>query len=311
VIEPQDWIDYVAFVDMSGGSDDDATLGIAHWSRGKAILDLLAEQDGFPPFNPRLAVSKFAELCKRYRCSEVRGDSYAGQTFRNDFADCGISYIVEKKSRTDLYEDLEVALNADQVELLDQAKLKRQLLTIVRRGASLDHLPGQHDDWVTAAAGALTLANPDLGAETPHILEYYRRLSEAKIIATSQTERYGHMQIGGAPVLIKDPVKVLVPQLHDISAMIGASGLSHPVTVEAGDRVIWISREDATALLTSGTPNAATWCEPNRQLASELKANKPPAPVSIRWADLIEDQPRSPFDRGGICADTFRMVRGF
>src|SRR6267142_48107 len=40
------------------------------------------------------------------------------------------------------YEDLEVALNAGQVELLDLSKLRRELLTIVRRGASLDHMPG-------------------------------------------------------------------------------------------------------------------------------------------------------------------------
>jgi hypothetical protein len=30
-LEPQDGVDYFAFVDMSGGSSDDAVLGISHW----------------------------------------------------------------------------------------------------------------------------------------------------------------------------------------------------------------------------------------------------------------------------------------
>src|SRR5882762_1854862 len=72
------------------------------------------------------------------------------------------------------YEDLEVALNAGQVELLDLSKLRRELLTIVRRGASLDHMPGAHDDWATSAAGALTLVNPDIGNTEPGILAFYR-----------------------------------------------------------------------------------------------------------------------------------------
>ena len=166
-ISPQDGIDYIAFVDMSGGSNDDATLGIAHWTGEKAVLDALISQDTPTPFNPRLAVARFALMCKRYRCREVHGDAYAGTTFRHDFTDCGIDYIVEKQTRTDLYENLEVALNAGQVELLDIAKLRRELMTIVQRGASLDHMPGQHDDWATSAAGALTLVNPDIGNVTP------------------------------------------------------------------------------------------------------------------------------------------------
>src|SRR6202022_3736297 len=101
-----DGINYLAFVDMSGGSNDDATLGIAHWDGEKAVLDLLVSQGEPTPFNPRFAVARFAVMCKRYRCREVHGDAYAGQTFRHDFADCGVDYVVEKRTRTDLYESL-------------------------------------------------------------------------------------------------------------------------------------------------------------------------------------------------------------
>jgi hypothetical protein len=49
---------HFGFVDMSGGSSDDAVLGIAHYdaARNVRVLDLLISQTGAPPFNPRHAV---------------------------------------------------------------------------------------------------------------------------------------------------------------------------------------------------------------------------------------------------------------
>lgn len=87
-------IRYYGFVDMSGGSSDDAVLGIAHYdaTRNVRVLDLLMAQTGAPPFNPRHAVAKFAGLLKEYGLSVVNGDAYAGETFRADFLEHGISY---------------------------------------------------------------------------------------------------------------------------------------------------------------------------------------------------------------------------
>jgi phage terminase large subunit-like protein len=53
-LPPQAEQAYAAFVDMSGGSSDDATLSIAHNAAGKTIVDLVEKQAGKPPFNPRL-----------------------------------------------------------------------------------------------------------------------------------------------------------------------------------------------------------------------------------------------------------------
>ena len=50
------------------------------------------------------------------------------------------------------------SLNAGEVELLDHAKMQEQLLTLVWRGVKIDHLPGDHDDFANAAAGAIWLA---------------------------------------------------------------------------------------------------------------------------------------------------------
>jgi hypothetical protein len=87
---------------------------------------------------------------------------------RTTFADCGIDYISVKRSMSEFYEGLEVLFNARQVQLPDEPKLRRQLLTLVRKGATIDHPSGQHDDWATSVAIAATLVNPNMeiaGAE--------------------------------------------------------------------------------------------------------------------------------------------------
>lgn len=170
-LSPEDGVKYHAFVDMSGGSGDDAVLGISHYDdlTKRTVLDLLQSQSGGVPFNPRNAVRKFAALIKEYRCSKVTGDAYAGQTFRADFEDLGIVYELCSKAKSDLYEALEPKLNAGEVELLDIPELQEQLLTLVYRGAKIDHMPGDHDDWANAAAGAVWLTARRKPAEIPMV----------------------------------------------------------------------------------------------------------------------------------------------
>jgi hypothetical protein len=159
-ILPIEGVQYHGFVDMSGGSSDDATLGISHYdeTRQRAVLNVCMTQAGKPPFNPRLAVTKFAEILKRYRVRFVTGDRYAGTTFENDFQEHGISYQQADCTKSQLYEALEPRINAGEVELLDVPRLTEQLLGLVVRGTKIDHLPGEHDDLANAAAGALHLA---------------------------------------------------------------------------------------------------------------------------------------------------------
>jgi hypothetical protein len=89
----------------------------------------------------------------------VKGDAYAGQTFRQDFAAAaGITYQVHTDSTSDNYEAFEPRLNASEVELLDPPILQEQLLTLVWRGSKITHQPGDHDDWACAACGACVIA---------------------------------------------------------------------------------------------------------------------------------------------------------
>ena len=156
-LQPETGQRYFAHVDMSGGSKDDAVLGIAYKDRetGKAVLASVMSQSGKAPFNPRTAVSKFATEIKAYGLSRVRGDNYAGMTFKADFASFGITYIDDNRSASDLYEAIEPALNAGEVELLDDAKLIDQWVSLVWKGNKISHQSGEHDDYVTAACGAL------------------------------------------------------------------------------------------------------------------------------------------------------------
>lgn len=302
-IPPQQGTDYLAFVDMSGGSSDDATLGIAHWTGEKAVLDLLINQDMAVPFNPRLAVTRFAAACRRYGCREVRGDAYAGQTFRSDFSDLGIEYHVCKQTRTDLYENLEVALNADQVELLDLAKLRSELMTIVRRGASLDHMPGRHDDWATSAAGALTLVNPDIGNTSPNILEFYKRQSEASA-AQQANVLVGVLAEHGDELRPRRPphfVKVLVPS--ETSHIIGISGASYLVEMEDNQRrVCWMTPDDARMIVGSVDNSCLPFRDGNQELLGRLGNMRKPS--QLRWIDLMAAaealQPTHWSNRGGI-----------
>lgn len=158
-LPPREGTRYRAFCDMSGGSRDEATLGIAHRTEDRLVLDLVVSQTGRPPFNPRHAVKKFAGVLKEYGVFAVTGDRFAGLTFRQDFESKGISYHVSQLTKHQLYEALEPLLNADEVELLDIPRLQEQLLGLVTRGSKIDHMPGEHDDWCNTAAGAIHLAD--------------------------------------------------------------------------------------------------------------------------------------------------------
>jgi hypothetical protein len=57
-----------------------------------------------------------------------------------------------------MYEQLEPKINAGEVELLDEPTMIDQLLGLVMRGTKIDHVSGEHDDRINAAAGALLLA---------------------------------------------------------------------------------------------------------------------------------------------------------
>jgi hypothetical protein len=157
VLPPEPDIKYRAFVDMSGGSSDEAVLAIAHLvGERKVVIDRIETQAGRVPFNPRSAVTKFANILKQqYHVAKCIGDAYAGKTFQLDFQAHGIEYQMCPRPKTDLYEFMEPLLNAGEIELPDLPKLQEQLLTLVVKGAHIDAEKGGHDDWANSCAGVV------------------------------------------------------------------------------------------------------------------------------------------------------------
>jgi hypothetical protein len=158
---------YCAFVDMSGGSNDDACLAIAHRQDRRIVVDLVEKQAGGVPFNPRHAIVKFARILREYRCASVTGDAYAGQTFRRDFEEREIGYRVTPLSASEAYEALEPKLNAGEIELPDLPILTEQLLCLVQRGAKVTHESGSHDDHACAVAGVVAVSARPPGLKIP------------------------------------------------------------------------------------------------------------------------------------------------
>jgi hypothetical protein len=153
---PEPNVLYHGVVDMSGGSSDDAVLGIGHLDAdGRAVLDCVQDQGPRPPFDPNKAVERFVAVLRSYRVSHLTGDRYAGQTFARQFETQGIAYQVSDRSKSELYEALEPLLNSKNVVLLDIPTLEQQLLGLVWRGGRIDHPNGEHDDYANAAALAI------------------------------------------------------------------------------------------------------------------------------------------------------------
>ncbi|MCS6305998.1 MAG: hypothetical protein H8K07_20385 [Nitrospira sp.] len=155
---PIDSLSYSAFVDMSGGSLDDAVLCMSHLDEfGHAVVDRLVHQGQVPPFDPMKAVTRFAAILKEYGCFTVIGDRFGGETFRAAFAKEGITYQPTRLTKHQLYEAFEPHLNARKVVLLDVPEAEQQLLGLVWRGGRIDHLPGEHDDWANAVVGGVEI----------------------------------------------------------------------------------------------------------------------------------------------------------
>jgi len=111
---------YFAFVDPSGGSGQDSfCLAIAHKEAAPIdgnrrtetlVLDLVRERK--PPFSPEAVCEEFADLLRKYRCTSVRGDRYAGGFPPDCFKKFGINYEASDKTKSELFVDLLPHINS-------------------------------------------------------------------------------------------------------------------------------------------------------------------------------------------------------
>jgi len=83
-------VNYVGFVDPSGGSADSMTLCIGHRQDDVVVIDAVRERK--PPFSPDAVVDEFAGVLRAYRVSKVTGDRYGGEWPRERFRERDVGY---------------------------------------------------------------------------------------------------------------------------------------------------------------------------------------------------------------------------
>jgi hypothetical protein len=158
VRSPQRTVEYSAFADPSGGRGDSFTVAVAHSEGDLAILDCLYERRA--PFNPSETVAEIAAILRSYGVGSVVGDRYAAEWVVEAFAKVGISYVASERDRSALYLDALPLFTAGLVRLLDDQRLKHQIINLERRTSKsgrdrVDHPPGQNDDAANSCCGAL------------------------------------------------------------------------------------------------------------------------------------------------------------
>ena len=159
VIPPQAGRSYSGFVDAaSGAGSDSMTMAIAFKDGDDFVLACVMEKA--PPFDPEATVAEFCKTFDRYGVKAVRGDRWAAGFFEKAFNRHGISYEPSERSKSDLYKEVAPLLAAGQVKLLDNHRMRTQLLALERKVArggrdTVDHPPRGHDDLINAACGAL------------------------------------------------------------------------------------------------------------------------------------------------------------
>jgi hypothetical protein len=125
------------------------------------ILDLVHERRA--PLSPEATVAEFVEIAKPYRVPEVTGDRYSEVFVREHFRSRGLGYLASDQDRSALYVEMLPLLTSGRAQLIDDARLIAQLVSLERRtgGSGRDqitHPRNQHDDVANAAAGALVHA---------------------------------------------------------------------------------------------------------------------------------------------------------
>ena len=111
---------------------DSFALAIAHQEAdGVLVLDCVREKRA--PFSPDAVVKEFAAVLKEYGCMRVVGDRFGGGWPADAFLKAGVLYEVSERTKSDIYGAALPLLNSGRVALLDEPRLRSQLLGLERR----------------------------------------------------------------------------------------------------------------------------------------------------------------------------------
>jgi hypothetical protein len=163
-LPPRPGVQYVMFVDASGGATDgDAyAVAIAHREANVVVLDVVRGTIG--KHDPATVTREYATLAREYGVGAVFGDRYAHAWVSTAWGDCGIGYQRVEISKSADYLEALPLFSRRMARLPDHAQLHRELRLLERktqRGGRdvVDHPRGAHDDHAAVACGALHLAS--------------------------------------------------------------------------------------------------------------------------------------------------------
>jgi len=152
-------INYIGFIDSSGGKSDSFVCALSHQDKEtkKAILDVCRET--VSPFRPGNVVEEYSKLLKSYGVTSIKSDSYAGAWVESAFENFGINVEKASMTKSDYYLNALPLFNNMSLHVLDQERLKNQLLSLERKTRSgsrdsVDNYHG-HDDCANACCAAL------------------------------------------------------------------------------------------------------------------------------------------------------------
>jgi len=158
-------------------------MGLGNWKTiSQAVVDAIRVTA--PPFSPQTVAREYARFLNRYGLTSVSSDHYGGEFAVELFANEGIRLEQTAQSKSSIYEAFLPLLNSGRAELLDNDRLRGQLLGLERRSGrtgrdSIDHPVGGHDDAINAVAGALLLAGVSENTRTIMQFESLGRTEQA------------------------------------------------------------------------------------------------------------------------------------
>jgi hypothetical protein len=189
-IKPIPGVQYWAFCDPSGGTVDSFTLAISHVEypertppetglvpKPKVVVDLLKEWPA--PFDPLSVVKEMVPILYEYGCKFVKGDHYAGEWPTSAFAQYKIGYQVAEDSKSDYYLKWLPLMTAGSVELLDNARMRAQMIALDRKVSSSGHESvdnrNGHEDLANCIAGSVVESSVGLRLPPPKPVVTYQK----------------------------------------------------------------------------------------------------------------------------------------
>jgi hypothetical protein len=161
VLSPPEGAQCVGFVDVSGGVSDSHTCAVAFSDNGAAVLAAARE---LKTSDTDAVVAEFAALLQSYGVSQAYADRYGAEWVKTAFNRKGIELKKSKFVRSEIYANFAPMLNSGQVRLLDNKRLRTQMLALERRTIrgsgrdQIDHPRAGEDDLANSVAGALVMA---------------------------------------------------------------------------------------------------------------------------------------------------------